>query len=49
MGKEKLGLALGGGGGKGAYQIGVWKYLAEIGLDSYVSVVFFYEYLRGWI
>lgn len=39
MGKEKLGLALGGGGGKGAYQIGVWKYLAEIGLDSYVSVV----------
>ena len=39
MQKEKLGLALGGGGGKGAYQIGVWKYLAEIGLDSYVSVV----------
>ena len=39
MQKEKLGLVLGGGGGKGAYQIGVWKYLAEIGLDSYVSVV----------
>ena len=37
--KEKLGLVLAGGGGKGAYQIGVWKYLHEIGLDSHFDVV----------
>ncbi len=37
--KRKLGLVLAGGGGKGAYQIGVWKYLHEIGLDSAFSVV----------
>lgn len=36
---KKLGLVLAGGGGKGAYQIGVWKYLKEIGLDKKVSVV----------
>lgn len=27
--KEPIGLVLSGGGGKGAYQIGVWKYLEE--------------------
>ena len=29
--QKKLGLVLAGGGGKGSYQIGVWKYLNEIG------------------
>lgn len=28
-----------GGGGKGSYEIGVWKYLHETGLDSYVRAV----------
>ena len=36
---QKLGLVLAGGGGKGAYQIGVWKYLREIGIDSRIAVV----------
>ena len=35
----KLGLVLAGGGGKGSYEIGVWKYLREIGLDSKISVI----------
>ena len=34
-----IGLVLAGGGGKGAYQIGVWKYLHECGLDRYVCAV----------
>lgn len=34
-----IGLVFAGGGGKGAYEIGVWKYLHEIGLDQYVKVV----------
>lgn len=34
-----IGLVLAGGGGKGAYQIGVWKYLHECGLDQYVCAV----------
>lgn len=34
-----MGLVLAGGGGKGAYQIGVWKYLHEYGLDQYVQGV----------
>ena len=36
---KKIGLALGGGGGKGSYQIGVWKALKKHGLDKYVEVV----------
>ena len=36
---EKIGLVLSGGGGKYGYQIGVWKYLRESGLDKYISVV----------
>lgn len=36
---NKLGLVFSGGGGKGAYEIGVWKYLKKIGLDKYVQVV----------
>lgn len=35
----KIGLVLAGGGGKGAYQIGVWKYLREIGLSEKISVI----------
>lgn len=35
----KIGLVLGGGGSRGAYQIGVWKALIELGIDKYVEVV----------
>ncbi len=35
--KHKIGLVLDGGGGKGAYQIGVWQALKETGLDRYVT------------
>lgn len=34
-----IGLVFAGGGGKGAYEIGVWKYLHAIGLDRYVRCV----------
>ncbi len=34
---KKLGLVLAGGGGKGSYQIGVWKYLHESGLDKNIA------------
>ena len=37
--KRKIGLVLAGGGGKGSYQLGVWKYLAEIGLTKKISVI----------
>lgn len=37
--KEKLGLVLAGGGGKGAYQLGVWKYLREVDLFNNISVI----------
>ncbi len=39
MKKDRIGLVFGGGGGKGAYQIGVWKYLHQIGLDKDIQVV----------
>lgn len=39
MDERKLGLVLGGGGGKGAYQIGVWKALREAGVDGEISAV----------
>ena len=35
--KQKIGLVLGGGGGKGAYQIGVWKALREYKIDKYIN------------
>lgn len=35
----RIGLVLAGGGARGAYQIGVWKGLKEIGIDKYISVV----------
>lgn len=34
-----IGLVFSGGGGKGAYEVGVWKYLHDIGLDQYVKAV----------
>lgn len=34
-----IGIVLAGGGGKGAYEIGVWKYIHEEGLDHYVRAV----------
>lgn len=35
----RIGLVFAGGGGKGAYEIGVWKYLHEVGLDRQVMAV----------
>lgn len=34
-----IGLVLEGGGGKGAYQIGVWQALRELGLEEHIKVV----------
>lgn len=36
---EDIGLVFGGGGGKGAYQIGVWNALQICGADKYVKAV----------
>lgn len=36
---DNIGLVFSGGGGKGAYEIGVWKYLYESGLDRYIKVI----------
>ena len=36
---DKLGIVLDGGGGKGAYQIGVWKYLKESKLYNSISTI----------
>lgn len=36
---KKIGLVLAGGGGKGAYQVGVWKFFKEIGLDEHIEVI----------
>jgi len=37
--KGKIGLVFSGGGGKGAYEIGVWKAFKEYGIDKYVCAV----------
>ena len=34
----KIGLVLSGGGGKGAYELGVWKALKELQIDKYIDV-----------
>jgi len=39
MEKKGIGLVFAGGGGRGSYEIGVWKYLHEITLDKQVSIV----------
>lgn len=36
---NNIGLVFAGGGGKGAYQIGVWKYLHEYGIDNHICAV----------
>lgn len=36
---KRLGLVLSGGGARGAYQIGVWKAMREVGLDQHVRAV----------
>ena len=36
---DKLGLVFSGGGAKGAYQIGVWKALIQLGLDKQIKAV----------
>lgn len=36
---KKIGLVFSGGGGKGAYQIGVWRALRELGLEHHVVAV----------
>ncbi len=36
---KKLGVCLSGGGGKGAYQIGVWQALRDSGLDKQLSAI----------
>lgn len=36
---KRIGLVLDGGGGKGAYQIGVWKAMRETGVDKYITAV----------
>ena len=35
---KKLGIALAGGGARGAYQIGAWKALKEYGIDQQIAV-----------
>ena len=37
--RKKYGIVFAGGGGKGAFQIGVWKYLHEKGLDQLIDGV----------
>lgn len=36
---KKIGLVLAGGGGRGAYQIGIWKALRDTGLENYITSV----------
>lgn len=36
---SKLGVVFAGGGGRGSYQVGVWKALKLFGIDKYVEVV----------
>src|SRR5215207_591698 len=38
MADRGIGLVLSGGGGKGAYQIGCWRALRELGLDRFTSI-----------
>ena len=36
---SKTGIVFSGGGGKGAYAIGVWKALREFGMDQNIQAV----------
>jgi NTE family protein len=35
---SEIGLVLGGGGAKGAYEIGAWRAICEAGYDKYISI-----------
>ena len=37
--RKGIGLVLAGGGGRGAYHIGVWKALRDTGLENYITAV----------
>ena len=39
MAERDIGLVLDGGGGKGAYQLGVWRALRETGLDQRIAQI----------
>ena len=36
---ENISLVLSGGGARGAYQIGAWSALRELGLESQINVI----------
>ncbi|MCQ2505798.1 MAG: patatin-like phospholipase family protein [Lachnospiraceae bacterium] len=36
---KRIGLVFAGGGGKGSYEVGVWKYMHEVGMDKYITAV----------
>ena len=36
---NRLGLVLAGGGARGAYEIGVWKAICELGLDKRIVAI----------
>jgi len=36
---KKIALVFAGGGGKGSYEVGVWKYLHETGMDEHICAV----------
>lgn len=36
---DAIGLVFAGGGGKGAYQIGVWRAVRELQLEQHIAVV----------
>ena len=46
MNKNKIGLALGGGGAKGAYQIGVIRALEEEKLMIYLNMYLVHPWLN---
>ncbi|MCM1381075.1 MAG: patatin-like phospholipase family protein [Muribaculaceae bacterium] len=35
----KIGLVFGGGGSRGAYQIGMWKAMKDLGIDEDINMV----------
>lgn len=39
MERKEWALVFGGGGGKGAYQVGIWKALREMGFEQFVTAV----------
>jgi len=36
---QNVGLVLSGGGAKGAYEVGVWKALTDVGITDRISVI----------